>query len=108
MDKYKLLSDRAKSFQVMLERYAKTDKDVADFLQRILPWFQRIEHGEIVLPCYDYKLSIYFSNPDLSSLAERYGFTGHELGEACSAFSEAIYDWLSDPGYVKRLEDFHD
>jgi hypothetical protein len=80
------------------------DPDVADFLQFWMPWYERIQRREIRLPCYDYKLSLYFTNSDLSPLAERYGFSGHRLGEVMALFGQAMRDSLSSPIYLEQLK----
>ena len=98
MHKYELLRQRADEFRAVLEEYAQKDDDVADFLQRWIPWYERIQRREIRLPCYEYGLSIYFTNPDLSPLAERYFLKENtRLGMTCALFNEAILDWLSSP-----------
>jgi len=66
------LQQTASKFRQLLEKYARSDHDVEDFLRRITPWFERIERGEITPPCTEYQLYHYFANPDLSPLAERY------------------------------------
>lgn len=106
MHKYQLLRLRAEELRVMLEKYAAIDSDVADFLRRWMPWYERIQRREIRLPCYEYRLGIYFANPDLSPLAERYGFAAapHPLSSAEAKFGEAIGDWLSDPLYLARMK----
>lgn len=70
MDKTVLLKQRAIEFQTLLEEYAKIDDDVEDFLRRIMPWFDKLKNNQVTPPDYDYKLSIYFTNPDLSPLAK--------------------------------------
>jgi hypothetical protein len=107
MHKYELLRLRAEEFRTALEGYAKLDPDVADFLERWIPWYERIQRREIRLPCYDYKLDIYFTNPDLSPLAERYGFSNipNELFSAGTRFVIALTDWLSNPKYVAQRID---
>lgn len=106
MHKYQLLRLRAEELRAVLEEYAQKDDDVADFLQRWMPWYERIQRREIRLPCYEYRLGIYFANPDLSPLAERYGFANHcnPLSDAEANFAEAIGDWLSDPLYLARMK----
>lgn len=84
------LKQEADNLRMLLERYSKTDSEVEDFLRRITPWFERIDRGEITPPCRDYRLSVYFTNPDLSPLAERY--LGHELGRAEASFCCTILD----------------
>lgn len=92
---------------MVLEEYAKKDSDVAFFLQLWLPWYKKVQQREIRLPCYAYKLSIYFTNPDLSPLAERYNFdnASNNLLEAVCNFGEAMDDSLSDPSYLARLQE---
>jgi len=107
MHKYQLLRQRAEEFRVILEEYARKDADVADFLKRWMPWYQSIRRHEIRLPCYDYQLFAYFANPDLSPLAERYGFASapNQLLRAASNFSTAMDDSLSNPMYLTRLRE---
>lgn len=76
MDKLEELKLRASEFHELLEKYAKIDGDVKDFLVRITPWFEKIQDNKITPPCDSYQLSIYFTNPDLSPLAERYLYSG--------------------------------
>jgi hypothetical protein len=104
MHKYELLRLRAEEFRVILEEYAQKDSDVADFLERWMPWYERIKRREIRLPCYEYKLGIYFINPDLSPLADRYGIPNHpnRLFTAGTNFIAAMYDWFSDQKRLNR------
>lgn len=90
MDQLALVKEKAQVFQELLEKYAKNDNDVEDFLKRIIPWFVKIKNNQIELPCNEYQLSVYFTNPDLSPLAERYLFSGTDLGKASSEFTVAI------------------
>ena len=105
MHKYQLLRLRAEELRAVLEEYAQKDGDVADFLQRWMPWYERIQRREIRLPCYEYGLGIYFANPDLSPLAERYGFAAapNPLIDTQALFGEAIRDWLSSPLFLSQL-----
>lgn len=82
------LKQKAIEFESLLTTYAQSDDDVQDFLNRMQPWFLKIKREEINLPCYEWQLSNYFSNPDLSPLAERY--MGTDLGRMCSAFTLAM------------------
>lgn len=95
MDSKKELQAKAHAFRTLLSKYAKTDPDVADFLQRVLPWFDKVDRGEISPPCYEYSLFIYFTNPDLSPLAEKYTYaqSNHELSQASAEFSQAMRGW---------------
>lgn len=88
------------------EEYSRIDADVEDFRNWFMPWYLRIQRRQIRLPCYEYQLSNYFVNPDLSPLAERYtwGQPSNRLSDADARFTEAIRDWLSDPMYLKRLK----
>lgn len=88
MNKTILLKQKAIEFKALLEKYAEADDDVEDFLRRMMPWFIKIDNGEIVPPYYDWKLSTYFSFSDVSPLAERY--MGTDLGRICSEFTLAI------------------
>jgi hypothetical protein len=90
MDKVEKLKQSAIEFRALLEKYAKTDSDVEDFLRRITPWFEKIDKGEIVPPCYDYQLFRHFTNPDLSPLADKYFKT--DLSEASAIFTASILD----------------
>lgn len=106
MHKYQLLRQRAEEFRRVLEEYAPTDPDVEDFRLRFMRWYERIQRREIRLPCYEYQLSIYFTNPDLSPLSERYFWRTHgkhPLSRADTLFSEAILDRLSDPYYLDQI-----
>lgn len=93
MNKLDELKAKANTFQILLEKYAINDADVADFLEKIKPWFEKINNGQIVSTCDDYDLSIYFTNPDPSPLAEKYLYSGSELGHASSDFSACIHGW---------------
>jgi len=105
MHKYELLRLRAEEFRNVLEEYAEKDPDVAEFLQRWMPWYGRICRREIRLPCSEYRLGVYFANPDLSPLVERYRFgKANRLDEAVLNFNMAMSDWLSDPKYVAQLK----
>ena len=68
MDKKDLLLARANVFHDALEKYSKNDSDVADFLERFIPWYEMIKRFEISPPCYDYQLDKYFTNSDLSPI----------------------------------------
>jgi hypothetical protein len=105
MHKYQLLRQRANELHAMLIEYSRTDSDVDNFMNFWLPWYERVKRREILIPCYDYKLGIYFANPDLSPLAVRYGYATprHPLADAVTNFSEAIGDRLSDPNYLAQL-----
>ena len=108
MHKYQLLRQRAEEFRVVLEEYAQKDSDVADFLERWMPWYERIQRREIRLPCYEYGLDRYFVNPDLSSLADRYGpllNPPNRLFGAGGDFFIAIRDCLSDQAYLTHLRE---
>lgn len=106
MHKYQLLRQRADEFLLILKEYSRIDPDVEDFRNWFMPWYLRIQRREIRLPCYEYQLSNYFVNPDLSPLAERYtwGQPSNRLSDADARFSEAMRDWLSDPLYLARLK----
>lgn len=106
MHKYQLLRQRAEEFRVILEEFSKKDSDVAFFLRLWLRWYNKVQQREIRLPCNDYKLFVYFANPDLSPLAERYGFdnANNKLFSAASNFDTAMRDYLSDPEYLARLQ----
>ncbi|MEO8005434.1 MAG: hypothetical protein ABI771_11050, partial [Betaproteobacteria bacterium] len=71
------------------------------------PWYERIERREIRLPCYDYKLGVYFSNPFFSPLAKRYGAASetNPLGSAWEKFEIAILDRLSSPAYLADMRE---
>ena len=89
----------------MLAEYARRDADVAEFLEGWTPWYERIQRREIRLPCYDYKLGAYFTNPFFSPLAERYGARSESnpLGGASENFEMALLDRLSSPDYVAEM-----
>ena len=106
MHKYQLLRQRAEEFRFVLEEYAQNDSDVADFLERWMPWYERIQRREIRLPCNEYSLDRYFINPDASPLADRYGAIlnpHNRLFGAAGDFFVAMRDWLSDPSYLTHL-----
>lgn len=107
LNKVELLRQRAEKFHRLLEEYSANDSDVADFKRRFLPWYQKIMDGKIVPPNHDYRLGVYFTNPDLSPLADRYfnKNPAHPLAEAEIRFGEAIRDRLSDPAYLRRLRE---
>lgn len=106
MHKYQLLRLRADEFLSALEEYSKTDPNVEDLKGWFMPWYGKIQRREIRLPCYEYQLSHYFSNPDLSPIAEKYAYVTprHPLAVASTHFSEAMRDWLSDPAHLAYLK----
>lgn len=71
------------------------DEDVRDFLQKFSPLHMAIQQGEVVAPYPRYTLGAYFTNPDLSPLAERYGFenANNPLFNAAAEFMSAIMGW---------------
>jgi hypothetical protein len=97
MDKYELLRKRADEFMVALDKYAPSDDDVADLRDEFLPWYEKIMAGRLTIPCEDYYLYIYFTNPDYSRIAEKYAFSQsrHPLHSAAAEFTAAIKDWSS-------------
>jgi hypothetical protein len=97
MDKYELLQRRAENFMWAPDEYAGSDEDVADLRDHFLPWYKMIMNRKIQIPCIEYSLHIYFSNPDYSPIAEKYAFaqSGHPLHRASSEFTAAIKDWPS-------------
>jgi hypothetical protein len=107
MNKVELLKQRAEEFYALLEKYAEKDSDVADFKRLFKPWYEKIQRGDVTPPCYEYKLGGYFTNSDLSPLADRYFHINpsHPLAESEVRFNEAIRDRLSDLSYLKRLRD---
>lgn len=85
----------AQEFLVLLKKYALEDIEVEKILGFFMPWYDKVMLGEIAPPCYEYKLSVYFTNPDISSVATKYGDqTGvrHELNVAASNFWAAMCD----------------
>lgn len=84
------LKAEAESFEKALDMHS-TDQYVADFLVRMRPWFERIRAGDVVSPCYEFKLNQYFFNPDVSPLADKYRNT--DLMSAASRFNAAIFGW---------------
>jgi hypothetical protein len=106
MHKYQLLRQRAEELRALLLEYSEVDSEVEHFMGLWMPWYERVQRREIRLPCYEYKLSIYFTNPDLSRLAERYEYASprHALAEAVTSFSEAMRDSLSGPNYLAMLK----
>jgi len=115
MHKYELLRLRAEEFRVALENYAKQDKDLQWFLEQWMPWYERIMQHDVRLPCYEYKMGVYFfSMGEITpNLFERYiahydndrGLVSrnHPLGNAARNFQDAIHDAYSDPNYVAHL-----
>jgi len=105
MHKYELLRQRAEEFKFTLEKYAKQDSDVEWLLEKFMPWYERIQKKEIRLPCHEFPLGVYFANPDISPLAERYGFGASDnlLVTNWVRFEEAICDDLSSPIYLEQL-----
>lgn len=87
------LKTEAERFEEALFLHS-ADEDVADFLVRMKPWFERIKSGDVVSPCYEFKLNQYFFNPDVSPLAEKYRNT--DLISAASRFNAAIFGWEED------------
>lgn len=87
------LKTEAELFEKALDMHS-TDQDVADFLVRMKPWFERIKSGDVVSPCHEFKLNQYFFNPDVSPLAEKYRNT--DLISAASRFNAAIFGWEED------------
>jgi hypothetical protein len=115
MHKYQLLRLRAEEFRVALEKYAETDSDVEWFLERWMPWCEKIMKRELRIPCYEYNLGIYFFSGEVNpNFLTRYvaefkkdlGWHDlkHPLGTAASNFSAAIRDELSDPQYLARIK----
>ena len=106
MHKYQLLRQRADEFLSALEEYSKTDSNVEDLKGWFMPWYAKIQRREIRLPCHEYQLNHYFSNPDLSPIAEKYAYVTpmHPLATASGRLSDAMGDWLSDPAYLARLK----
>jgi hypothetical protein len=105
MHKYQLLRLRADEFHTVLVEYALKDSDVANFLHGWMPLYQSILRREIRLPCYDYKLGAFFTNPYFSPLAERYGAKNESnpLSSASERFEMAFLDRLSSPDYVAEM-----
>ena len=90
MSHHELLQRRASSFEEMLRKYASTDSDVFEFLQRVQPLLIAVKAGSIEPP-QDYPLGGYFSNPDFSVLASRY--RNHELSNSEAEFVSALRGW---------------
>jgi len=84
------LKTEAARFEEGLDMHS-ADQDVADLLVRMRPWFERIRAGDVVSPCYEFKLNQYFFNPDVSPLADKYRNT--DLMSAASRFNAAIFGW---------------
>lgn len=97
MDKYELLRRRADEFLAALNKYAVSDDDVAELRDKFLPWHKKIVMGQLAIPCDEYNLFTYFTNPDYSGIAEKYAFSqsGHPLHSAAAEFTAAIKDWPS-------------
>lgn len=109
MHKYEVLRHCAEEFRLALEKYAKEDvehkSELEWFIHQWMPLYDKVMRREVRIPCYDYKLSIYFTNPDLSKMAETYHYKtpGHPLSKASSDFSCAIRDDFSDRQFVADL-----
>jgi hypothetical protein len=115
MHKYELLRLRAEELRGVLEEYARKDPDVRDFLDLWMPWYERIQRREIRLPCYEYKLDVYFFHTDITpnflcrfiaKFDPNIGWVSlnHPLGNAIRNFSTAIRDDLSDANYLDHLK----
>jgi hypothetical protein len=115
MHKYQLLRLRTEEFRVALEKYAEIDSDVEWFLERWMPWCEKIIKRELRIPCCEYNLGIYFFSGEVKPnfltryVAEFKKDVGwhdlkHPLGTAASNFSVAIRDDLSDPQYITRIK----
>lgn len=110
MHKYELLRLRAEEFRATLEKYAKEDprhkSELEWFIGQWMPWYEKVMSRQIRLPDYSYKLGVYFTNPDLSKMADTYHYETptHPLGIAHARFNSAIKDWYSDPAYIARLK----
>ena len=87
------LKAEAEFFEKALDMHS-ADQEFADFLVRMRPWFERIRAGDVVSPCYEFKLNQYFFNPDVSPLADKYRNT--DLMSAASRFNAAIFGWEED------------
>lgn len=111
MHKYEVLRHCAEEFRLALEKYAKEDtkhkSELEWFVERWMPWYDRVMQKKIRLPCYEYQLDKYFVNPDLSKMAETYHYENprHPLNVAAGAFSCAIRDRYSDPQFVADLRE---
>jgi len=111
MHKYEVLRHCAEEFRLALEKYAKEDvkhkSELEWFIQQWMPWYEKIKHRDVRLPCYEYKLDKYFTNPDLSNMAETYHYTNpnHPLNKAAGDFYCAIMDRYSDQKFVAQLKE---
>lgn len=97
-DKQKHLEKCAEEFLAALRKYSVEDADVERLLEFFVPWYEKVKRGEVIPPCYDYKLDVYFTNPDISPIAAKYHYATdgrHELNVAAAHFWAAIYDRLS-------------
>jgi hypothetical protein len=94
-DQQEYLLKCAEKFLSALTKYAADDPEVERVREFFLPWYEKIKHREIVPPCDDYTLFIYFTNPDLSHIAEKYTYSqiNHELSQASAEFSQAMRGW---------------
>lgn len=109
MHKYEVLRHCAEEFRLQLEKYAKEDlkhkSELEWFIRQWMPLYEKVMRKEVRIPDYDYQLSSYFTNPDLSRMAETYHYKNlnHPLGQASSAFSCAIRDCFSDSQFTESL-----
>jgi hypothetical protein len=110
MHKYEVLRRCAEEFRLQLEKYAKEDlehkSELEWFIQQWMPWHKKVMCKEIRLPCYEaYGLGIYFTNPDLSKMAETYHYINpsHPLNRASSQYFCAVADRYSDPRFIADL-----
>jgi hypothetical protein len=107
MHKYQWLRLCAEEFKKQLEEYAKTDEDVAQFLEkRWMPLYEKIQRREIRLPYLKYVGDYEFHRDDYFPMARKYGDGAPEnpLGKAQAEFSRAIRDCFSSDRYIKLLQ----
>jgi hypothetical protein len=98
MSKQEYLMTCADEFLRLLKKYANEDGDVQKVLEFFLPWYGKVKKGVITPPCYNYTLNVYFTNPDISSIAQKYFYDSggtHELSIAAANFWAAMYDRVS-------------
>jgi hypothetical protein len=111
MHKYQWLRICAEEFKKQLEEYAKTDKDVAQFLKRWMPLYEKIQRREIRLPYRGYnnfEFTIHACDVcPMSPLAKKYGVYAvkNPLSEAQNNFSAAIDDDFSSDWYIRSLKE---
>jgi hypothetical protein len=108
MHKYQWLRICAEEFKKQLEEYAKTDKDVAQFLKRWMLLYEKIKCREIRLPYREYNnIEFTIGGCDWSPLFKKYGpfAAKNPLSKAQHDFFAAINDDFSSDRYIRSLKE---